>query len=254
MAIEDDEPDGLLASSPYRVSKALSSMSKYITSLAMTLRYGTAKAVEDARIECLSDLGWYRMAMEDVDGHDRETWSGVTRFWYGKAADRNPYAGRLYHHLAILARPVSFEQLSFYTRSLICTQPFITARSSIITVFEPFFAAWAYRPVKKLSFWPNRAVRGLAFALSIRLASASNSGNDLSPAPKTGREWPFGPSVPSFSSWPFAVSGMLLAGLSPLLARRLGPSRVSGTLMAVFGFVWLRINDDETTTPVVLWT
>ena len=71
---------------------------------------------------------------------------------------------------------------------------------------------------------------------------------------KTGREWPFGPSVPSFSSWPFAVSGMLLAGLSPLLARRLGPSRVSGTLMAVFGFVWLRINDDETTTPVVLWT
>lgn len=116
------------------------------------------------------------------------------------------------------------------------------------------FASRAHRVSKPSSSLSNRAVRVLILALSFRQASASSSANDLSPAPKTSREWPFGSRVPLFSSWPFAVFGMLLAGLSHLLARRLGPSRVSGTMMAVFGFVWLRINGDETTPPVVLWT
>ena len=109
----------------------------YIAYSMMALLYETVTAFEDTWIECLGDLGRYRMAIEDVDRHDREVWSGVARFWYSKAADRNPRIGRLYHHLAILARPGSFEQLSFYTRSLTCTQPFNTARSSIMTVFKP---------------------------------------------------------------------------------------------------------------------
>ena len=219
-----------------------------VTAQVWSQRHVPEKWFEDAKVDD------EERSLEVPSMAAPRVWSGVSRFWHSKAADRIPSVDCLYHHLAILARPISFEQFSFYTTSLTCTQPFITARSSIMTVFEPLLAVWPYRPVKTLSFLPNGAVRGLAFALSIRLASASSSGNDLSPALKTSREWPFGPSVPPFSSWPFAVSGMLLAGLSPLLARRLGPSRVSGTLMAVFGFVWLRINDDETTTPVVLWT
>lgn len=109
----------------------------YIAYSMMALLYETVTAFEDTWIECLGDLGRYRMAIEDVDRHDREVWSGVARFWYSKAADRNPHIGRLYHHLAILARPGSLEQLSFYTRSLTCIQPFTTARSSILTVFKP---------------------------------------------------------------------------------------------------------------------
>ena len=62
------------------------------------------------------------MAIEDDASRDREVWSGVARFWYSKAADRTPKVGRLYHHLAILARPYTLQQLSLfiYTRSLTC--------------------------------------------------------------------------------------------------------------------------------------
>ena len=77
------------------------------------------------------------MAIEDDDPRDRETWSGVARFWYNKAADKSPNIGRLYHHLAILARPYSLEQLSLYLRSLTCINPFESARGSIMTLFNP---------------------------------------------------------------------------------------------------------------------
>ena len=77
------------------------------------------------------------MAIEDDEPKDRETWSNVARFWYNIAADKRPTVGRLYHHLAILARPYSLEQLSLYTRSLTCIGPFESARDSILTLFNP---------------------------------------------------------------------------------------------------------------------
>ena len=60
-----------------------------------------------------------------------------SRFWYGMAADKSPNVGRLYHHLAILARPYTLEQLSLYTRSLTCIVPFESAKGSIMTLFNP---------------------------------------------------------------------------------------------------------------------
>ena len=77
------------------------------------------------------------MAIEDDEPRDRETWSNVARFWYNKAADKSPTIGRLYHHLAILARPYSLEQLSLYTRALTCVTPFESARGSVMTLFNP---------------------------------------------------------------------------------------------------------------------
>ena len=47
------------------------------------------------------------MAIEKQKSRDREVWSNVARFWYHKAADKNHAIGRLYHYLAILARPFS---------------------------------------------------------------------------------------------------------------------------------------------------
>ncbi|KAK0515388.1 hypothetical protein JMJ35_002767 [Cladonia borealis] len=109
----------------------------YIAYSMMALLYETVPAYEEKWIDCLGDLGRYRMAIEDDDPKDREVWSNVARFWYNKAADNSPRVGRLYHHLAILARPYSLEQLSLYTRALTCVTPYESARGSIMTLFTP---------------------------------------------------------------------------------------------------------------------
>ena len=109
----------------------------YIAYSMMALLYETVPTFEDTWIECLGDLGRYRMAIEDEDPRDRDVWSGVARFWYSKASDKSPNVGRLYHHLAILARQYTLQQLSYYTRSLTCVAPFESAKASIMTLFTP---------------------------------------------------------------------------------------------------------------------
>jgi hypothetical protein len=53
----------------------------YLAYQMMTLLYETVPAFEDTWIECLGDLGRYRMAIEDEDTRDRKTWAGVARSW-----------------------------------------------------------------------------------------------------------------------------------------------------------------------------
>jgi hypothetical protein len=103
----------------------------------MALLYETVSAFKDTWVECLGDLGRYRMAIEDDDIRDREVWTGVARHWYSIASDISPTTGRLYHHLAILARPNALQQLFFYAKSLCVAIPFTSARESILTLFEP---------------------------------------------------------------------------------------------------------------------
>ncbi|KAJ4324005.1 hypothetical protein N0V84_004099 [Fusarium piperis] len=109
----------------------------YLAYSIVALLYETVPAFEDTWIECLGDLGRYRMAIEDDCIRDRETWTGVSRHWYSKASDKSPTTGRLYHHLAILARPNALQQLSYYTKSLCVMIPFPSARESIMTLFDP---------------------------------------------------------------------------------------------------------------------
>ena len=109
----------------------------YIAYSMVALLFETVSTFGDTWIECLGDLARYRMAIEDDDIRDREVWSGVARFWYSKAADKSPNVGRLYHHLAILARPSSLQQQSLYTKSLTCVTPFESAQGSIRTLFTP---------------------------------------------------------------------------------------------------------------------
>ncbi|KAL2678889.1 hypothetical protein Neosp_009641 [[Neocosmospora] mangrovei] len=113
----------------------------YLAYSMISLLYETVPASEDTWIECLGDLGRYHMAIEDDDMRDREIWTGVSRNWYTKASDRSPTTGRLYHHLAILARPHALQQLSYYTRSLCVPIPFLSARESIMTLFDPVISA-----------------------------------------------------------------------------------------------------------------
>ncbi|GKU09039.1 unnamed protein product [Fusarium langsethiae] len=108
----------------------------YLAYSMMVLLYETVPDFEDTWIECLGDLGRYRMAIEDDDIHDREVWTGVSRHWYSKASENSPTTGRLYHHLAILARPNAVQQLFYYTKSLCVPIPFSSARESIMTLFN----------------------------------------------------------------------------------------------------------------------
>ncbi|GKU11023.1 unnamed protein product, partial [Fusarium langsethiae] len=108
----------------------------YLAYSMMALLYETVPDFEDTWIECLGDLGRYRMAIEDDDIHDREVWTGVSRHWYSKASENSPTTGRLYHHLAILARPNAVQQLFYYTKSLCVPIPFSSARESIMTLFN----------------------------------------------------------------------------------------------------------------------
>ncbi|KAK3363316.1 hypothetical protein B0T25DRAFT_527027 [Lasiosphaeria hispida] len=112
----------------------------YLAYSMMALLYETVPTFEDTWIECLGDLGRYRMAIEDDDIRDREVWTAVSRGWYSKASDKAPTTGRLYHHLAILARPNALQQLFYYNKSLCVAIPFASARDSIMTLFEPIMA------------------------------------------------------------------------------------------------------------------
>ena len=109
----------------------------YISYNMMALLFETVPSFEDTWIECLGDLGRYRMAIEDDEPRDREVWSNVARYWYSKASDKSPITGRLYHHLAILARPNTLEHLSLYTKALTCIVPFESAKGSILTLLNP---------------------------------------------------------------------------------------------------------------------
>ncbi len=142
----------------------------YIAYSMMALLYETVHAFEDTWIECLGnftipnkyccyscmpslgDLGRYRMAIEDDEPRDREVWSNVAKFWYHKASDKGPSVGRLYHHLATLARPYTLEQLSLYMRSLTCMNPFESAKDSIMTLFNPVLLNKDATPRRPASF------------------------------------------------------------------------------------------------------
>ncbi|KAK4119938.1 hypothetical protein N657DRAFT_244275 [Parathielavia appendiculata] len=112
----------------------------YMAYSMMALLYETVPTFEDTWIECLGDLGRYRMAIEDDDIRDREVWTAVSRHWYSRASDTAPITGRFYHHLAILARPNALQQLYYYSKSLCVEMPFPSARESIMTLFEPIMS------------------------------------------------------------------------------------------------------------------
>ena len=77
------------------------------------------------------------MAIEDNELKDREVWSSTFCLWYEKVADKSPNIGRLYYHLARLARPYTSEQFSLYVRLLTYIGPFEKARESTMTLFDP---------------------------------------------------------------------------------------------------------------------
>ncbi|KAF5512568.1 EST/SMG-like protein 1 [Colletotrichum aenigma] len=107
----------------------------YLAYSIIALLYETVPIFEDTWVEYLGDLGRYRMAIEGDDWKDCEVWTSNSMYWYSKASDKAPTAGRLYHHLAILARPHRLHQLFYYSKSLCVPIRFQPARESIMTLF-----------------------------------------------------------------------------------------------------------------------
>ncbi|KAK8036744.1 hypothetical protein PG994_015241 [Apiospora phragmitis] len=117
----------------------------YLAYSMMALLYETVPAFEGTWMECLGDLGRYRMAIEDDNLQDREVWTSVSQRWYSKASDVIPKTGRLYHHLAILARPNVLQQLFYYSKALSAPEPFESAWVSIMTLFDPLLGSDSQR-------------------------------------------------------------------------------------------------------------
>lgn len=150
----------------------------YIAYSMMALLYETVPAFEDTWIECLGDLGRYRMAIEDDDIRDRETWTGVSRYWYSKASDKSPTVGRLYHHLAILSRPNALQQLYYYNKSLCVPSPFPSARESIMTLFDPLLGTNSHQRLEPVDAAFVR-VHGILFSGKSRDQLESSMGQFL---------------------------------------------------------------------------
>ncbi|EXJ62667.1 hypothetical protein A1O7_03105 [Cladophialophora yegresii CBS 114405] len=125
---------------PYSLEHMLSFV--YLAYQMMALLMESVPAFHETWIECLGDLARYRMAIEEADLRDRETWANVARMWYNRASDRSPETGRIMHHLAVLARPNIVCQLFYYSKALVSVNPFPNARDSIMLLFNPLLEAY----------------------------------------------------------------------------------------------------------------
>lgn len=92
-------------------------------------------ALEVILYEQLGDVTRYRMA---VERQDRKHWAGISRYWYRKAADRNPNIGRIQHSLAVLSHSDALQKLFYLTKAFVCVQPLDGSRATI----DIFFNHW----------------------------------------------------------------------------------------------------------------
>ena len=86
----------------------------YLAYSEVALLYETVPKFEDTWIECLGDLGRYRVAIGDDDIRDREVWTGVAHA-FGKAKLR---IRRLRSHVRTLYSNSC--ATSLYVRQLFC--------------------------------------------------------------------------------------------------------------------------------------
>lgn len=125
---------GLLELQRRRLPESLEHMLTFVyeTYYMLTLFLETVPRFEQVWMECLGDLARCRMRLEQSDLGEYELWAGIARYWYNKAADKDPDQGRIQHHLAVLAQPDVVQQLFYYTKSLTSVHAFARARGSFL--------------------------------------------------------------------------------------------------------------------------
>lgn len=130
----------------------------YLAYSMVTLLLESVPAFRDIWLEGLGDLARYRMAVEDLDLRDREAWTAVSRHWYNQVAHRSPELGRIQHHLAVLARPDVLQQLFYYSKALLCVQPFPNARENIALLLNPYNAQLVHQHTLASAFLATQGV------------------------------------------------------------------------------------------------
>ncbi|GAA6004372.1 uncharacterized protein JCM10292_001450 [Rhodotorula paludigena] len=75
-------------------------------------------------------------ALGDWELEEQETWREMARDWYGQGLAENPGTGRLQHHLALLSKGDEMRALYHYAKSLTAAHPYLSARESILPLFE----------------------------------------------------------------------------------------------------------------------
>ena len=89
----------------------------YLAYSMMALLYETVSTFQDTWIECLGDLGRYRLAIEEEDFRDQDIRSRIAPFWYSKAPVLSSEISRLYHYLAIRAWLFIIQERTTYLRA-----------------------------------------------------------------------------------------------------------------------------------------
>ncbi|KAH8917929.1 hypothetical protein BT69DRAFT_1226204 [Atractiella rhizophila] len=75
-------------------------------------------------------------ALNDWDLEEQETWRTTARYWFGLGLKEMPGTGRLHHHLALLCKGDELKALYHYSRSLTASHPYVSAKESILPLFE----------------------------------------------------------------------------------------------------------------------
>ncbi|KAF4772079.1 hypothetical protein HAV15_004870 [Penicillium sp. str.  len=91
--------------------------------------------------EQLGDVTRYRMAIER---QDRKHWARISRYWYQKAADRNPNIGRIQHSLAVLSHSDVLQKLFYLTKAFVSVQPYPPGHGQ--ATIDIFFDHWKNLP------------------------------------------------------------------------------------------------------------
>ncbi|KAK4701626.1 hypothetical protein P7C70_g4605, partial [Phenoliferia sp. Uapishka_3] len=75
-------------------------------------------------------------ALGDWEVEEQESWRVMARDWYGQGVAETPGTGRLQHHLALLSKGDEMRGLYHYAKSLTAHHPYVSARESILPLFE----------------------------------------------------------------------------------------------------------------------
>lgn len=86
----------------------------FIAYSMLTLFHEMILVFKDTWVECLEDLAWYHIIIEE-NIRFREIWTRVAHNWYNIAANNNLTVDYLYYLLIIVASSHSLQQLSLYT-------------------------------------------------------------------------------------------------------------------------------------------
>ncbi|KAM0748417.1 hypothetical protein T439DRAFT_316305 [Meredithblackwellia eburnea MCA 4105] len=114
-----------------RASAASSLRETDLASLASSFEGGARKRVKPADAASIGVD-----AIGDWDVEEQDSWRVIARDWYGQGVNETPGTGRLQHHLALLSKGDELKGLFHYVKSLTAAHPYLSARESILPLFD----------------------------------------------------------------------------------------------------------------------